>query len=102
MKLSNLFKFTNRVNAKSQTFDSYKQLIFRSRDKYNMTSQSNDELLCAKADEKGKAGSVAHLGRFTLKDKKTGQAVKSASVTLVTVEWIDGARRMTELTEVLE
>lgn len=48
----------------------------------------------------GAGGSVAHLSSFILKDKQTGLEKKESTVTLATVDLVDGRRVLKELTEV--
>lgn len=64
-----------------------------------MSLQSNDEVLKWDDPEK-QGGTVAHLTKFTLKNKATGNEVKTTSLILSAVKWIDGKRVLTEMTEV--
>lgn len=65
-----------------------------------MSEQSNVDLLTFQTDPEGQGGSVAQLSRFTLKDKVTGHETSSSAVILSTVEWTEGRRVLTQLTEV--
>jgi hypothetical protein len=65
-----------------------------------MSEQSNIDLLTSQTDSDGKGGSVAQLSKFTLKDKVTGHETHSSAVFIATVEWTEGRRVLTQLTEV--
>lgn len=64
-----------------------------------MTLNSVSEILKWDNPEK-QDGVVAHITKFTTKDKSTGKESKKTSVIISTVKWIDGKRKLTELTEV--
>ncbi|OJJ78474.1 uncharacterized protein ASPGLDRAFT_138850 [Aspergillus glaucus CBS 516.65] len=91
---------TVRINGNYMTYDEFRDAIEDARAKNYISEQQNDELLESQTDPKGTSGSVAQLSQFTLKDKVTGNVTNSSTVILATIEWAEGKRVLTQLTEV--
>ncbi|KAJ5796988.1 uncharacterized protein N7518_005528 [Penicillium psychrosexuale] len=89
-----------RLNGQNLTFDEFRHAVEDTRAKNYIYEQSNDELLRVEADPRAGGGSVAQLSRFTLKDKSTGHETYSSTVILATIEFVEGRRVLTQLTEV--
>ncbi|KAJ5772539.1 hypothetical protein N7520_003068 [Penicillium odoratum] len=89
-----------RINGKHLGYHEFRSVIQDTRAKKYISEQSNDELLASQADPEGKGGSVAQLSHFTFKDKVTGHEIYSSTVILATIEWSEGTRLLTQLTEV--
>jgi len=64
-----------------------------------MTVESNRELLAVQKDDES-AGQVAHISKFTLKDKQTGSPEEKSNVTIATIGIKDGKMVLTELAEI--
>ncbi|KAK7726431.1 hypothetical protein SLS57_003518 [Botryosphaeria dothidea] len=88
-----------RLNHDRFTYDQYKEAVKHARSTDIITLDSSEEILKWDDAEK-KGGTVAHLTKFTTKNKKTGQETKSTSLILSAVKWVDGKRVITEITEV--
>jgi hypothetical protein len=70
--------------------------------KNNLSVKTNRELSSINGNGgAGVDGSVSHISTFATVDKKTGTAVESTSVTIISTSWRDGKRLVTELTEIL-
>ena len=66
-----------------------------------MTVQSNEELLTWEAPD-GSGGSVAQLGRWTRKDKTTGEELQFSNLLIANVQIRDGKKVLVEMTEVMK
>jgi hypothetical protein len=87
------------INHDQIDFDQYRDTIKQTRAKYNLIPLSNDEVIhWGDADEKG--GAVAHLTKFWLQDKITHEQFLQTTNLIVIVEWINGRRLLTRMTEV--
>ncbi|GKT50547.1 uncharacterized protein ColSpa_10728 [Colletotrichum spaethianum] len=63
------------------------------------TLESNEELVAWNAPD-GLGGSVAHLTKFSSKDKASGKVTKKTSLVTTIVKAVDGKRLVSELIEV--
>jgi hypothetical protein len=88
-----------RINHDQIDFDQYRESIKQTRSKYNLIPQSNSEIIKWDDAEK-KGGAVAHLTKFALKDKISGEEFVQTTNLIVIVRWIDGRRLLTGMTEV--
>ncbi|EJT99854.1 hypothetical protein DACRYDRAFT_109280 [Dacryopinax primogenitus] len=65
------------------------------------TDLGNPTLAMHVEDAEKQTGTVAQCGKFTLKNKSTGEEKTSSAGTIAKVEFRDGKRVMTSLTEVM-
>ncbi|KAK0653193.1 hypothetical protein DIS24_g6229 [Lasiodiplodia hormozganensis] len=91
--------FLVRINHDKYNFDQYKEAVNKARAQSEISLRSTSEIL-KWDDAEQKGGTVAHLTKFTVKDKATGQETHSSSLILSAVRWINGKRVLTEMTEV--
>ncbi|KZL79220.1 hypothetical protein CI238_04289, partial [Colletotrichum incanum] len=89
-----------RINHGRFNYEEFMNAVTQARAKDNMSVQSNNEIQVWNAPDGSGGGCVAHMSHFTLTDKKSGQAVKSSSLTLANVQVRNGKRVLVELTEV--
>ncbi|GKT56356.1 hypothetical protein ColTof4_09098 [Colletotrichum tofieldiae] len=89
-----------RINHGRFDYQQFRDAVTQARAKDSMSVQSNNEIQAWNAPDGSGSGCVAHMSHFTLADKKSGQAVKSSSLTLANVQIRDGKRVLVELTEV--
>ncbi|KAJ5105266.1 hypothetical protein NUU61_002613 [Penicillium alfredii] len=91
-----------RINGTALAYEDYKNAIARNRAQYELSLESNRELLATReaSEAVNSGGSVAHISTFILKDKQNGLEKRESTVTLATVAIVDGKKLLMELTEV--
>ncbi len=92
----------SRVNNDSFTYEQYRDIFQGARARDEMTVQANDELLAAEAPDPSGGGTVAHLSRWTGKDKVSGVETRWSTLTVANVQVRDGKRVLVGLTEVMK
>ena len=92
----------NRINGVPMNYGDYVDAVVATRAQNILSVVSNKELIASRDEQAsaGAGGSVAHLSSFILKDRQTGLEKKESTVTLATVDIVDGRRILKELTEV--
>ncbi|KZO96047.1 hypothetical protein CALVIDRAFT_527801 [Calocera viscosa TUFC12733] len=88
------------VNGKILTRAAYLGLVHGYRKESVGTNLSNPTLVMAVSDAEKQTGTVAQCGKFSTVNKATGKDVRATGVTLCKVEWVNGKRVLTSLTEV--
>lgn len=88
-----------RINHNTYDFAKFKGGVQFVRSTGVMSLDKSEELIKWEDEEK-KGGSVALMTRFTFKENATGKVSSKDSLVISTVKWIDGKRKLVELTEV--
>lgn len=90
---------SGRINHNTYDFAKFKGGVQFVRSTGVMSLDKSEELIKWEDEEK-KGGSVALMTRFTFKENATGKVSSKDSLVISTVKWIDGKRKLVELTEV--
>ncbi|KAF4310752.1 hypothetical protein GTA08_BOTSDO13821 [Botryosphaeria dothidea] len=88
-----------KINHNTYDFAKFKGGVEFVRSTGVMSLDKSEELIRWEDEEK-KGGSVALMTRFTFKENATGKVSSKDSLVISTVKWIDGKRKLVELTEV--
>ncbi|KAH7045301.1 hypothetical protein B0J12DRAFT_730006 [Macrophomina phaseolina] len=88
-----------RLNHSVYNYEQFKGGLVHIRNTGYIVLHSVSEV--AKWDDSEKRGGVvAHMTEFATKDNTTGKETRKTSLVVSAVKWIDGRRKITELTEV--
>ncbi|EJT99855.1 hypothetical protein DACRYDRAFT_16973 [Dacryopinax primogenitus] len=79
----------------------YLGIVTRYREEGTGTDLGNPTLSMHVDDVEKQTGTVAQCGKFSTKNKATGAVVNATATTIIKVEFRDGKRVMTSLTEVI-
>ncbi|KAH7190995.1 hypothetical protein BKA60DRAFT_530364 [Fusarium oxysporum] len=94
--------FIARINHDQFTRQTFMEAILKFRVDNTTSIQSTRDIQIWEAPDGSGAGCVAQYMHFTDTNKETGVGTKSSTLLIASVKFIDGQRKLVDLTEVLK